>query len=72
MTPEGKKVNRWEQCVRIDSVQLLETQEAAAVRRNKQAKKAGTTKAAETPAAAPTYGAGVDTEADAAFEAMGM
>lgn len=62
----GEKVNRWEQCVRIDQVQLLETKDAAAVRRNRQAKATGTPAASAAPA--PSYGSD---EGVADFDALG-
>ena len=61
----GKPVNRWEQCIRIDTVQLLETKEAGAVRRANQARKAANAAAAAatTPAAAqPGYAGGITGE----------
>lgn len=58
----GKKVNRWEQAVRIDGVQLKETKSEAQLRRaNKAAREKAQAPAAAPAAAAPAY-AGVATD----------
>ena len=52
----GNPCNRWEQCVRIDKVQLVETKEQATLRRAKQAKKLAD-RTAKTTAQAPVAAA---------------
>lgn len=57
---DGNPCNRWEQCVRIDGVQLLETKTQKAVRQAKQAeKRVAAAAAAAAPAAAAPASAGV-------------